>query len=74
MCKFYRTIVITYPIVWLLSASTSAIVKIFKLGNNTSKVTEEEIKSLIQEGIDSGEVREVEQDIMERALVNVSSI
>ncbi|GFI52849.1 MULTISPECIES: hemolysin family protein [Duncaniella] len=60
---------ITYPIVWLLSASTSAIVKIFKLGNNTSKVTEEEIKSLIQEGIDSGEVREVEQDIMERALV-----
>ncbi|WP_434964756.1 hypothetical protein [Duncaniella muris] len=50
------------------------MVKIFKLGNNTSKVTEEEIKSLIQEGIDSGEVREVEQDIMERALVNVSSI
>ena len=60
---------ITYPVVWLLSVSTSAIVKIFKLGNNTSKVTEEEIKSLIQEGTDSGEVREVEQDIMERALV-----
>ena len=32
-------------------------------------MTEDEIKSLIQEGTDSGEVREVEQDIMERALV-----
>ena len=60
---------ITYPAVWLLSVSTSAIVRIFKLGDNTSKVTEDEIKSLIREGTDSGEVREVEQDIMERALV-----
>ena len=61
--------VVTYPIVWLLSVSTSAIVRILRIGNNSSKVTEEEIKSLIKEGADSGEVREVEQDIMERALV-----
>ena len=31
-------------------------------------MTEEEIKSIIQEGTDAGEVQEVEQDIMERAL------
>lgn len=61
--------VIAYPIVWLLSVSTSGLVKLFHIGDSSSKVTEEEIKSLIQEGADSGEVREVEQDIMERALV-----
>ena len=60
---------IAFPAVWLLSVSTSAIVKLFHIGSNSSKVTEEEIKSLIQEGTESGEVREVEQDIMERALV-----
>lgn len=61
--------VIAYPIVWLLSVSTSGLVRLFHIGDTSSKVTEEEIKSLIQEGADSGEVREVEQDIMERALV-----
>lgn len=60
---------ITYPVVWLLSVSTSGLVRLLHIGNGDSKVTEEEIKSLIQEGADSGEVREVEQDIMERALV-----
>lgn len=61
--------VITYPAVWLLSASTALLVKVLKIGDTVSKVTEDEIKSLIREGADSGEVRAVEQDIMERALV-----
>lgn len=61
--------VITYPFVWLLSVSTAGLVKLMHIGNDSGKVTEEEIKSLIREGTDSGEVREVEQDIMERALV-----
>ncbi len=61
--------VVTYPVVWLLSASTSLLVRIFDIKDTSPKVTEEEIKSLIREGTDSGEVREVEQDIMERALV-----
>lgn len=61
--------VVTYPVVWLLSASTSLLVSLLKIGDTSSKVTEEEIKSLIREGADAGEVREVEQDIMERALV-----
>jgi len=61
--------VIAYPLVWILSASTSLLVKILNISDTSSKVTEEEIKSLIREGTDSGEVRAVEQDIMERALV-----
>lgn len=60
--------VVTYPLVWLLSVSTSGVVRLLRLNTGTSKVTEDEIKTLIQEGKDSGEVREVEQDIMERAL------
>lgn len=70
--------VVAMPVVWLLSASTSLIVKMLGIGKNSNNVTEEEIKSLIQDGADSGEVKKVEQDIMERALVlgdlRVSSI
>lgn len=65
--KFLSTV--TFPAVWLLSKSTAALVKLLRIGENSSKVTEEEIKSLIKEGTEAGEVREVEQDIMERALV-----
>ncbi|MCM1067695.1 MAG: hemolysin family protein [Muribaculaceae bacterium] len=69
---------IAYPAVWLLSVSTKGITRLLRLDRNASAVTEEEIKSLIREGTEAGEVREVEQDIMERALVlgdlRVSSI
>ncbi len=61
--------VITYPIVWLLSVSTTMISKLLRIDKNNSIVTEEEIRSLIKEGAQTGEVQEVEQDIMERALV-----
>ncbi len=57
---------ITTPVVWLLSKSTSAIVKLLGLKSQESKVTEEEIKSIIQEGADEGEVLPVEQDIVGR--------
>lgn len=61
--------IVTYPIVWLLSVSTTAISKLIGIDKKDSIVTEEEIKSLIKEGTEGGEVKEVEQDIMERALV-----
>lgn len=61
--------VITYPLVWILSASTAGISRILRIDKRNSVVTEEEIKTLIKEGTEGGEVREVEQDIMERALV-----
>ena len=55
------------PFVWLLSKSTALTVRV--LGINTkeeNKVTEEEIKAIVKEGLDGGEVQEVEQDIVER--------
>lgn len=61
--------VLTYPIVWLLSISTTGIARLLRIDRSSSTVTEEEIKSLIKEGRETGEVQEVEQDIMERALV-----
>ena len=61
--------VIAYPAVWLLSLSTKFFTNLLGIDKENSTVTEEEIKSLIKEGTETGEVREVEQDIMERALV-----
>lgn len=61
--------IVAYPLVWLLSVSTAGISKLLGIDRKTSGVTEEEIKSLIKEGAETGEVKEVEQDIMERALV-----
>lgn len=54
------------PFVWLLSRTTTFFAKLIGLTDSESQVTEEEIKSMIQEGTEVGEVKEVEQDIMER--------
>ena len=55
------------PFVWLLSKSTALVIKVTGIkGNEGSKVTEEEIKAVVKEGFDGGEVQEVEQDIVER--------
>lgn len=55
------------PFVWLLSKSTNLVVKLLGIDKNEdSKVTEEEIKAIIREGRNDGEVQEVEQDIVER--------
>lgn len=54
------------PFVWILSKSTAGISKLLGLKDRGSKVTEEEIKTLLREGMEGGEVQEVEQDIVER--------
>jgi len=55
------------PFVWLLSVSTNGMMKLFGIpSTNTTKVTEEEIKAILQEGTDDGEIQEVEHDIVER--------
>ncbi len=55
------------PIVWLLSVSTNGVLKLFGInGQSTSKVTEEEIKAILQESADDGDIQEVEHDIVER--------
>ncbi|MDH6304150.1 putative hemolysin [Parabacteroides sp. PF5-5] len=58
---------IATPFVWLLSKSTSLIVRILGIDAiEESKITEEEIKAIVKEGYDVGEVQEVEQDIVDR--------
>ena len=63
----YLLSLLSSPIVWLLSKSTVLAVKLFGLEDReTEKVTEEEIKAIVKEGLNDGEVQEVEQDIVER--------
>lgn len=46
--------------------STSLIFNLLHINTAEEKVTEEEIKSMIDEGAENGEVQEVEQDIVDR--------
>ena len=57
---------IASPVVWLLAKSTALCTKALGIKERESKVTEDEIKSIIEEGKDEGEVSPVEQDIVER--------
>lgn len=57
------------PFVWVLSHSTEGLVRMLGIKDTESKVTEEDIKSMVQEGKEDGEVQEVEQDIVERAFM-----
>jgi putative hemolysin len=58
---------ITTPFVWLLYRSTLLTVRILGIRQTEeNKITEEEIKAIVKEGYDVGEVQEVEQDIVER--------
>ncbi len=59
--------VITAPFIWLLTTTTDFILDILKIKPTADgKVTEEEIKAIIKEGTEGGEVQEIEQDIVER--------
>lgn len=54
------------PFVWLLSKSTSFIFGLIGMRDSGSRVTEDEIKSIVKEGAETGEVAPVEQDIVQR--------
>lgn len=57
----------TFPIVWLLNNITRWIFKLFNIKTNKDNiVTEEEIKAMISEGTEHGEIEEAEQQIIER--------
>ncbi len=59
--------IITAPFIWLLTISTDFLLKILMIKPSADgKVTEEEIKAIIKEGTEGGEVQEIEQDIVER--------
>ena len=59
--------IITAPFIWLLTISTEFLLKILSIKPSADgKITEEEIKAIIKEGTEGGEVQEIEQDILER--------
>lgn len=57
------------PFVWTLSKSTETIVALLGLKGQESKVTEEDIKTMVEEGREDGSVEDVEQDIVERVFM-----
>ncbi len=58
---------IAYPITALLSFVTSLLFKLFNIKpHSDSTVTEEEIKAMISEGSEMGEIEEDEKEIIER--------
>jgi putative hemolysin len=59
--------IITSPFVWLLTTSNDVLLKIMGIKKTTeNKVSEEEIKSIIKESADGGEIQDIEHNIMER--------
>jgi putative hemolysin len=53
------------PFVWLLSKTTEVTMRLLGIKKDESKVTEEEIKAIIDEGATAGTIEEIEQDIVE---------
>lgn len=60
---------VALPFVWLLSKSTEIIFNLLGIKETENKVTEEEIKDIIHEGVEGGEVQPVEKDIMQRVFL-----
>ena len=58
---------VTMPFIWLLTTSTDFLLKILQIKPTADgKVTEEEIKAIIKEGTEGGEIQEIEHDIVAR--------
>lgn len=56
---------VTSPFIWLLTQCSDLIIKILGIEISDSSVTEEEIKSMIQEGTTGGAIDEIEQEIVQ---------
>lgn len=58
---------VSSPVVWLLTASTNAVLWLFRLQRTSKRpITEEEIKILLRQGTAAGAIQQDEQDIIER--------
>ncbi len=58
---------VSTPFVWLLSKSSNFIISMLGMEDDgKSSITEEEIKAIVREGTETGEVQEVEEDIVGR--------
>jgi putative hemolysin len=56
---------ISRPFGWLLSRTTEIFMRLLGVKMDESKITEEEIKAIIDEGATAGTIEEIEQDIVE---------
>src|SRR5690606_6817898 len=57
---------IAAPFVWLLSATTEALVRLLNIKTTKNAVTEEEINDMVDEGADSGAIEHIEHEIVDR--------
>jgi putative hemolysin len=58
---------LTGPFVWLLTATNNLFVRILGLNDSTDQaVSEEEIKSILKESAQGGEIQDIEHSIVER--------
>ena len=61
---------ITLPFVWVLSKTSDFILKLLNIKRSAeNRITEEEIKSIIHEGTQGGEIQAIEEDIVERVFL-----
>ena len=59
--------ILARPFVLLLAVSNDVILKLFRIKNiDNQSITEDEIKSIIKESADTGEIQNIEQDIVQR--------
>lgn len=66
----YYISIIAAPFIWLLTFTSDVLIKLFRIKPTLEgRVTEEEIKAIIQEGREGGAIHEIEQDIMERVII-----
>jgi putative hemolysin len=55
------------PFIYLLTTTNDFIMRIFGIKEDIERITEEEIKAMVQNGADDGEIEEIEHTIVERA-------
>jgi putative hemolysin len=70
---------ITSPLIWILTVSTDLILSIFRIkAKEENVVSEEEIRALLTDAVEEGEVEKVEHDIVQRVFFlgdrNVASL
>lgn len=59
--------ILALPLIWILSKPGELLIKLLNIKPSAdSKVTEEEIRAIIKEGTEEGEIQEIEQDIVDR--------
>lgn len=59
--------IITHPFIWLLTRTNDLFLFLFGMKSSTDRrISEEEIKAIIQQGAEGGEVQDIERRIVER--------